>query len=77
MKLLKGKLFLSKINESKILTDSDNRQYIDVVVCINDYVEENNKAGVIQQNTAIGEKRIYLANLYLLDVNRRKDDGQE
>jgi len=69
MRLLKGKMYLTKIDRTRVKRDDDGRGYLDVVVCLNDIVERSGKAGVLQQNTQSGEDRIYLANLYVVHKN--------
>lgn len=64
MKLYAGRLFLDKIDQTRVCIDKNSRQYIDIVVILNDATLENGKIGVLQQNTNQGEKRIYLANLF-------------
>lgn len=64
MQLLKGKLFLGKIDTTRIKTDDEGRTYIDLVVIVNEDEVDGRKDGVIQQNTLSGESRIYLSNLY-------------
>lgn len=69
MKVLTGHLFLGKIDHSKVMKDDQGRDFIEVVVIVNDHEGQDNKAGVIQQNTVKGERRLYLSNLF---SNRKK-----
>lgn len=64
MKILTGRLYLDKVDQTRIMTDRDSREYIELVLIENDVVLKDGKAGVLQQNTGHGEKRIYLANLF-------------
>lgn len=85
MKVLTGRLYFDKVDQARVKIDRDERKYIDVVFILNDEEGPDGKAGVIQQNTAQGDKRIYLSNLFTskkksvkelrrTDVRQLKDD---
>lgn len=57
---------MDKIDRSRVRKDDEGREYIELLVCMNDRADYKGKAGVAMQNTLEGERRIYLANLYVL-----------
>lgn len=70
MELLKGKLYLHKIDRSRLKKDASGRDFIEIILCRNDFVEPSTgKSGVLMQNTSRGERRIYLSNMYLMKPN--------
>ena len=73
MKLLKGKLYLDKVDQDRVRREPDGREYIEVATIINDRPNYKGKLGVVMQNTAAGERRIYLSNLYIV----HEDSGSE
>jgi len=72
MNLTTGRLYLDKIDQGRVKRDCEGRDYVEVVVIFNNQVDGDGKAGVLQQSTSHGEKRIYLANLF---TTQRKGAG--